>query len=34
MATPHSPLRYPGGKQILSRVLGHLLALNGMEGGI
>lgn len=33
MAIPHSPLRYPGGKQILSRVLGHLIRINGAEGG-
>jgi DNA adenine methylase len=29
-----SPLRYPGGKQILARILGHLIRLNGREGGI
>ena len=34
MATSHSPLRYPGGKQILSRVLAHLVALNKRGGGI
>lgn len=34
MAESFSPLRYPGGKQILARVLGHLLRLNGREGGI
>jgi DNA adenine methylase len=34
MATSHSPLRYPGGKQILARVLAHLITLNGREGGI
>ena len=34
MATAHSPLRYPGGKQVLSRVLGHLIALNRRGGGI
>jgi DNA adenine methylase len=28
-----SPLRYPGGKQILSRVVAHLVALNGATGG-
>jgi DNA adenine methylase len=33
MATSHSPLRYPGGKQVLSRVLAHLIAKNGLEGG-
>ncbi len=34
MAVSFSPLRYPGGKQILARVLGHLIKLNGREGGI
>ncbi len=34
MATPCSPLRYPGGKQILARVLGHMIEVNGREGGI
>lgn len=34
MAESFSPLRYPGGKQILARVLGHLIRLNGREGGI
>lgn len=34
MATSHSPLRYPGGKQILARVLAHLITLNGRGGGI
>ena len=29
----HSPLRYPGGKQILGRVVAHLLRLNGAAGG-
>jgi len=29
-----SPLRYPGGKQILARVLAHLIRLNAREGGI
>jgi DNA adenine methylase len=33
MASRHSPLRYPGGKQILARVLGQLIKLNGVEGG-
>jgi DNA adenine methylase len=33
VATSNSPLRYPGGKQILARVLGHLIKLNGCEGG-
>lgn len=34
MAVSFSPLRYPGGKQILARVLGHLLKLNSREGGV
>ena len=34
MATPCSPLRYPGGKQILARVLAHLIKINGREGGV
>lgn len=34
MAPPHSPLRYPGGKQILAGILGHLIRTNGREGGI
>ncbi len=34
MASSHSPLRYPGGKQVLARVLAHLIRLNGHEGGI
>jgi DNA adenine methylase len=29
-----SPLRYPGGKQILARVLAHVIRLNGREGGV
>jgi DNA adenine methylase len=33
MAIAHSPLRYPGGKQILSRIVGHLVAMNGATGG-
>jgi DNA adenine methylase len=33
MPIAHSPLRYPGGKQILARVLGHLIRLNGASGG-
>src|SRR5256885_16655484 len=28
-----SPLRYPGGKQILTDVLAHLIRLNGARGG-
>ena len=34
MSVAHSPLRYPGGKQILARVLAHLIQINGREGGI
>jgi DNA adenine methylase len=34
VAESFSPLRYPGGKQILARVLAHLLRINGKEGGI
>jgi DNA adenine methylase len=34
VAESFSPLRYPGGKQILARVLGHLIRLNGREGGV
>lgn len=33
MAIAHSPLRYPGGKQILSRIVAHLVSLNGAGGG-
>ncbi len=33
MSVVHSPLRYPGGKQVLARVLSHLLRLNGLIGG-
>jgi DNA adenine methylase len=33
MPLSYSPLRYPGGKQILSRVLAHLISLNGRGGG-
>lgn len=33
MSIAHSPLRYPGGKQVLARVLSHLLRLNGLTGG-
>lgn len=33
MAVAHSPLRYPGGKQILAPVLGYLVHLNGSRGG-
>jgi DNA adenine methylase len=34
VAVSFSPLRYPGGKQILARILGHLIRLNGREGGV
>src|SRR3989442_15896879 len=34
MAYSNSPLRYPGGKQILSRVLAELIKLNGLQGGV
>ncbi len=34
MAESFSPLRYPGGKQILARVLSHLIRLNDREGGV
>ena len=34
MAVSFSPLRYPGGKQILARVLAHLIKVNGREGGV
>lgn len=33
MTLSHSPLRYPGGKQILAHVLAHLMRLNGARGG-
>lgn len=33
MSIAHSPLRYPGGKQVLARVLSHLLRLNNLTGG-
>jgi DNA adenine methylase len=33
MAIAHSPLRYPGGKQILGKIVGHLISLNGATGG-
>lgn len=33
MPVANSPLRYPGGKQILSRILAHLVQLNGARGG-
>ena len=33
MAFAHSPLRYPGGKQVLTRVLAQLVKLNGVQGG-
>lgn len=34
MAVPCSPLRYPGGKQVLSRMLSALIKANKREGGI
>jgi DNA adenine methylase len=33
MPISHSPLRYPGGKQVLAGVLSRLIKLNGAEGG-
>lgn len=30
----HSPLRYPGGKQVLSRLIAHLIRINGCAGGV
>lgn len=33
MAIAHSPLRYPGGKQVLARLVAHLVRLNGATGG-
>src|SRR5258708_2854081 len=33
MTLAYSPLRYPGGKQVLARVLSHLISINGNEGG-
>lgn len=32
MSVVHSPLRYPGGKQVLARVLSHLIQVNGLNG--
>ena len=29
----YSPLRYPGGKQVLSRVLTRIIEINGASGG-
>jgi DNA adenine methylase len=34
MAAAYSPLRYPGGKQILGTVLAHLIKINKREGGV
>lgn len=34
MAASESPLRYPGGKQILGRVLAQLIQLNRRQGGV
>lgn len=33
MPVANSPLRYPGGKQVLSRILAHLVKLNAATGG-
>lgn len=33
MGYKHSPLRYPGGKQILGRIVAHLIHMNGAAGG-
>lgn len=33
MSVCYSPLRYPGGKQLLTHVLSHLIRVNGVEGG-
>lgn len=33
MSIVHSPLRYPGGKQVLARVLSHVIRLNNLTGG-
>jgi DNA adenine methylase len=33
MSAAHSPLRYPGGKQILSKLVAHLIRINGAAGG-
>ncbi len=34
MPSAHSPLRYPGGKQILTRVIAHLIRINDTGGGV
>lgn len=34
MSTSYSPLRYPGGKQILFPTLRHIIELNGFSGGV
>jgi|ERR1043166_6548909 DNA adenine methylase len=34
MTIAHSPLRYPGGKQILGRLLAYLVHCNGASGGV
>jgi DNA adenine methylase len=34
MPTTYSPLRYPGGKQILAKVIAHLIKLNRANGGL
>lgn len=33
MSAANSPLRYPGGKQVLSRILAHLVKINAATGG-
>lgn len=33
MSVVHSPLRYPGGKQVLARILSHVIRINGLAGG-
>lgn len=34
MSIVHSPLRYPGGKQVLSRIVAHLIRMNECAGGV
>lgn len=34
MATGNSPLRYPGGKQVLAKVLAHLIRINAASEGV
>jgi DNA adenine methylase len=33
MTIANSPLRYPGGKQVLARIVAHLVRINGSSGG-